>query len=459
MSASADDLQYRQFQQKREQERERIGAAIETGSVGDAFVGYIQLRNFEHGLASVCSEGERETHVQRRNRYQRAAAVLSDLINGEVDGLDPQALFRSAAKVANEVDDRASATDRLAQILIAHQDSYESHTAGPAASPGAADQGELTSGFGSESGSTAGRSAGQNQNGAADSTSDRGHFDPDEVRNDIIEFTDHVEQTLDDVGGYAEVKKDLEHEVIERYEKRDLYAQCGRPVKGGAMLVGPPGCGKTLMAKAVCGTAGWSYGRVSCTAATSALFGKSAKRLSAIFDRAKEHAEDGPTMLFFDEIEALVRDRTKGTGGASGSDQLVSTFLNEMNELNEDDQPVVVVGASNVPDMVDSAVIDNKSRIHTVIEVPLPDGDARAEIFTVTMRDCPTDDSVDVDQLAAETEGFSGGEIETVVDRALTAAINHSPADADSPVPLDQERLLSAIDDVANEEDSVRSHI
>lgn len=457
MNWSADDLQYRQFQQKREQERERVGAAIESGSVEEAFVGYIQLRNLEHGLASVCADGERESHLRRRNRYERAAAVLSNLVNGEFDGIDPQALFRSAATVANEVDDRASATDRLAQVLIAHQGSLDQQGQATPVADGAGSTNKSAADTSSGTGSGAAR--GQSQDGSNGNSSRQGTFDPDEVRDDIIEFTDDVEQTLDDVGGYDAVKANLQDEVIERYEKRDLYAQCGRPVKGGAMLVGPPGCGKTLMAKAVCGSAGWSYGRVSCTAATSALFGKSAKRLAAIFEMAKERAEDGPTMLFFDEIEALVRDRTNGMGSNSGSDQLVSTFLNEMNELNEDDRPVVVVGASNVPDMVDSAVIDNKSRMHTVIEVPLPDDEARAEIFDVTMRDCPTDESVDLGELAAETQGFSGGEIESAVDRALTTAIKDSPADADSPVPLDQRRLLNAIDAVASEDDSDRSYL
>jgi len=447
--------QHRHYNEKREKELERVGVAIDTGSLHEARTGYIQLANIEQGLANVTEASTREKHLRRRDRYRQAAAILGQLIAGDRQNLDANGIFTAASRVAREMGDRASATDRLAKILVTYVESLDQRASGPGngAAPAASNGTSTANGTdgAADRGDTGSRnsSGGSNSSNGAESGDESDQFDVDEVSDNVVEFTTDVDETFDDVGGYPNVKATLEQQVIERVEKRHLYEAGDFSVSGGVMLVGPPGTGKTLMAKAVCGEADWSLGRVQCAEATSALFGKSAKRIQAIFDRAKEEAADQPTMLFFDEIDTLAPDRKRKTGSSSGDDRLVTAFLTEMNKLAEEDHDIIVIGASNTPDSVDSAVIDNSQRMRAVIEMPLPDVDARAEIFRVHLEAPKTSEDIDVRALAAATEGFSGSDIQAIVADAYGEVVRKTPRNANPERmdPITQTHLKAAIDE------------
>lgn len=461
ISSDSDKYQHRHYREQRQEERERVAAAIDVQSLHDAYVGYVQLANIEQSLASITDGGTSQQHLQRSDLYRNAATVIGHLINDDVPGVDAEELFSSAARVAREIGDRSSATDRLAKVLITHGPSVRGTNDQGSADGAAPDDSSAPATDGADSGGSAGGGGSGAAASSGSEESDDGQFDVDTVSDDIVEFTTDVSVTFDDVGGYDDVVQELEDQVIERVEKRHLFEAGEFSVSGGVMLVGPPGTGKTLLARAVCGEAGWAVGEIQCANATSALFGKSAKRIEAIFDRAKSEAEERPTMLFFDEIDTLVPDRSRNTGTSAGNDQMVTAFLTEMNKLAEESHDLIVVGASNTPKAVDSAVIDNSQRMRAVIEMPLPDVDAREEIFDVHLAAPKTSGSIDTRDLAERTEGFSGSDIEAVVSNAYTAVVRRTPADAgaDAVDPITQDLLEAKIDDFADGDAGDRSFL
>jgi SpoVK/Ycf46/Vps4 family AAA+-type ATPase len=470
-AAGTSRYRYRHYREKRSEERERVGAAIDARSVHEAYVGYVQLAHIERGLAAASEGADRRQHRRHQERYREAAAVLKRLLGADRPPVDPERLFASAAEVAREVGDRASATDRLAKMLIAYHESLNDAPAPGADGRDRPTTGDAGPGRSTADGSSATGSPADTDSGSADAGTARSEGRDgsrgddaagiDDVDDEIVEFEDDVPVTFDDVGGYADVKAELREQVVERVEKRHLYEAGDFSVGGGVMLVGPPGTGKTLMARAVCGEADWSLGYVGCSDATSALFGKSAKRIGSIFDQAKRRARDRPVLLFFDEIDTLAPDRSGDVGTAAGNDQMVTAFLTEMNDLAEEDHDLIVVGASNTPDAVDAAVIDNAQRMRTVIEMGLPDRAAREEIFRVHLQAPGTAPDVDPAALADHTEGFSGSEIESVVAAAYATVVGDTPADAapDAVEPITQDHLLAAVDDVADGADGHRSYL
>lgn len=457
LSSNSDaKYQHRHYREQRQEVRERIGAAIDAGSLAEARAGYIRLANVEQGLASITSNSTRQKHLRRRDRYRRAAKVLGQLISIDGDDIDRDEIFRAASRVAREMGNRANATDRLAEILITYAPTLNGAdtTTKPEADAEGARNRATTNGTVDRGGGNSDASRGRGGQSSSDQDDVQEGFDIDSVSNDIVEFTTDVDVTLADVGGYPEVKETLQNQVVERVEKRHLYEAGDFDVSGGVMLVGPPGTGKTLLAQALSGEHGWALGEVHCASATSALFGKSAKRIKAIFDRAKEEAEEQPTLLFFDEIDTLAPDRNKNVGTSSGNDKMVTAFLAEMNKLADGNHDVFVIGATNTPDSVDSAVLNNKKRMRAIIEMELPDGDAREEIFKVHLEAPKTSDDIDCTALAAKTQGFSGSDIEAVVAEAYTTVVRNTSADADpeSMEPITQAHLEAAITEYSEED-------
>jgi SpoVK/Ycf46/Vps4 family AAA+-type ATPase len=249
-----------------------------------------------------------------------------------------------------------------------------------------------------------------------------------------------------DVGGMDGLKTELREKIADPVTSDDEFASTFNVHSvSGVLLQGPPGTGKTHITRALAGEldSSWSFIDIKISEMTSALVGQGAKKITAAFDAAREHE---PCILFFDEIDTLAGNRADSTQRTQSEKQMLSTMLTEMNDLDADDRSVVVIGATNAPESVDPA-LRNPQRFSEVIEVPLPDKQARVDILTVELSEVPVNqDSIDFDAFGSQTEGFSASDISTVGEQARTEAWRAS-RDADQMIPVNQQHIETAIGD------------
>ncbi|MGF7151003.1 AAA+ superfamily predicted ATPase [Sphingomonas zeicaulis] len=244
-----------------------------------------------------------------------------------------------------------------------------------------------------------------------------------------------------DVGGLEDVKKQIARRIITPFKKPSLFAKYRRKAGGGVLLFGPPGCGKTLLARATAGECEARFVNVPVVDVIDKYIGEAERKLAAIFADARR---DTPTVLFFDELEALAGTRT-GHGHQSHV-SLVSTFLAEMDGFAHNNEGVLILAATNMPWGVDSA-FRRPGRFDRVQFVPPPDRVARAEILKLQLEGRPLAGDVDVAAIAAKTTGFSGADIENLVNTAVDLAIEEALASgAESPVG--QRHLAEALGEV-----------
>jgi transitional endoplasmic reticulum ATPase len=181
----------------------------------------------------------------------------------------------------------------------------------------------------------------------------------------------------------------------------------------GVLLYGPPGTGKTLLAKAVANEADSNFISVKGPELLDKYVGESEKGVREIFSKARENA---PTVVFFDEIDAIATERGNNTGDSGVSERVVSQLLTELDGL-EALEDVVVIATTNRPDLIDSALL-RPGRLDRHVHVPVPDRDGRRKIIEVHTRDKPLADGVDLDALADRTEGYVGADIEALCREA-----------------------------------------
>lgn len=244
-----------------------------------------------------------------------------------------------------------------------------------------------------------------------------------------------------DVGGMTDLKQTLLAKVADPVRRKDLYEQYGIDPVGGVLFQGSPGTGKTHLTRALAGELGWNFIELSPADVTSALVGEGAKNIKDIFQTAKENQ---PCLLFFDEIDSIAINRVGSTQGTQSEQMMLTQLLQEMNNLEDAD--VVVVGATNAPEEVDKALL-NARRFSEVIEVPLPDAEARKAIFRVHLRDRPVlQENIDFERVAQRTEGFSGADMEAVAADAARNAIKEAE-DTGTIVPINQDHIAAAIDE------------
>ncbi|WP_135852683.1 AAA family ATPase [Halorussus salinus] len=227
------------------------------------------------------------------------------------------------------------------------------------------------------------------------------------------------------VGDLDEAKQTLTEAVEWPLAYRNLFEQTATEPPTGILLHGPPGTGKTLLARALAGESGVNFIHVDGPELLDRYVGESEKAVREIFDRARQAS---PAIVFFDEIDAIAGERGGGMGGgAEVSERVVSQLLTEMDGLAENPN-MVVLAATNRRDALDRALL-RPGRLEEHIEVPAPDEEGRRAILAVHADDKPLGDDVDLDELAAELEGYSGADLEAVVRDASMRAIREA-ADA-----------------------------
>jgi transitional endoplasmic reticulum ATPase len=251
-----------------------------------------------------------------------------------------------------------------------------------------------------------------------------------------VNRTGRETKTFADVGGLDEVKRDISRKIILPFKKPSLFDKFKRKAGGGVLLYGPPGCGKTMMARATAGEVGAAFISIEISEILDMYIGQSEKRLSAAFENARSSK---PTVLFFDEIEALAARRRFGHADHGAS--LVSTFLNELDGVSANNEGVLILAATNVPWAIDTA-FRRPGRFDRVLFIPPPDKEARLSILTLAMKDRPQEE-INLEPLANATSGFSGADLVGLVESACDFAIEES-LDGDRVVPLKQKHLNEA---------------
>jgi len=242
--------------------------------------------------------------------------------------------------------------------------------------------------------------------------------EPSAIREVFVEVPD---VGWEDVGGLAPVKERLVEAVEWPLEHPDLFAQAGiRPPKG-ILLSGPPGCGKTLLAKAVAHESQVNFISVKGPALLSKYVGESEKGVREVFRKAKQAA---PCIVFFDEIDALVPVRSAGASDSHVAERVLSQFLAELDGV-EELKAVLVLGATNRLDLLDPAIL-RPGRFDEVVEIPLPDEESRRQIFEVHLRNKPLAPGTSAADLASRTADFSGAEIQAVCAKAALRAVRRA---------------------------------
>jgi transitional endoplasmic reticulum ATPase len=225
--------------------------------------------------------------------------------------------------------------------------------------------------------------------------------------------------TWDEVGGLDETKEELK-EIIEWPSKYPMvFNHLEAEIPRGILLTGPPGTGKTLLVRAIASESSRNFIYMKGSEIHSKWVGESEKAIQETFRKAKMSA---PCIVFFDEIDALLPSRKSSISDSGVTDRIVTTFLTEMDGL-EELVDVIVVAASNRPDIIDPALL-RPGRFERVIELPLPDEKAREEILRVLIKDKPISPQVSLSDIAKRSEGFSGADLKGVVNRATFLAIN-----------------------------------
>jgi ATP-dependent 26S proteasome regulatory subunit len=239
-----------------------------------------------------------------------------------------------------------------------------------------------------------------------------------------------------DVGGMDAVKEEIRLKIIHPLAHPDLYQAYGKAIGGGILMYGPPGCGKTHLARATAGEVRAGFLAVGINDVLEMWIGQSERNLHELFARARESK---PCVLFFDEVDALGASRTDLR--QSSGRHLINQFLAELDGVQHSNEGVLILAATNAPWHLDAA-FRRPGRFDRILFVPPPDAAARSAILRIQLRGKPAKD-IDFDYLAKKTEGFSGADLKAVVDVAVEQKLRE--ALHAGVQPLTTKDLLNAI--------------
>nr|VDC92204.1 unnamed protein product [Brassica oleracea] len=230
--------------------------------------------------------------------------------------------------------------------------------------------------------------------------------------------------TWGDVGGLDHLRLELNNYIVRPIKNPEIYKAFGASLETGFLLYGPPGCGKTLVAKAVANEAGANFIHIKGPELLNKYVGESELAIRTLFQRARTSS---PCVLFFDEVDALTTSR--GREGGSVVESVLNQFLTELD--GGERRNVYVIGATNRPDVIDSALL-RPGRFGNLVYVPLPNADERVLILKSIAKKRPIDPSVDLDAIAKNCEGFSGADLANLMDKAIHVAVKEKFGSSES---------------------------
>ncbi|KAK7239278.1 valosin containing protein [Aureococcus anophagefferens] len=246
-----------------------------------------------------------------------------------------------------------------------------------------------------------------------------GVSNPSSLRETVVEVPN---VTWDDIGGLQDVKRELKELVQYPVEHPEKFEKFGMNPSRGVLFYGPPGCGKTLMAKAVANECQANFISVKGPELLTMWFGESEANVRDLFEKARAAA---PCVLFFDELDSIAGQRGGSSGdGGGAADRVINQLLTEIDGVGSK-KNVFVIGATNRPDIIDAALM-RPGRLDQLIYIPMPDLESRLSILKATLRKSPISTDVDLDFLAANTEKYTGADLTEICQRAAKLAIREN---------------------------------
>jgi len=255
---------------------------------------------------------------------------------------------------------------------------------------------------------------------------------------ELLEIEDTPAITFAQVAGMTEVKARLQRSFLQALKNPELFRKFGKTISGGLILYGPPGCGKTYLARALAGELKARFLSVGLSDVLDMWYGESERKLHELFENARRLA---PVVLFFDEVDALGQKRSKLTGNAGRN--LVNQLLSEMDGVASRNDGLFFLGATNHPWDVDTA-LRRPGRFDRMIFVTPPDLAARQKLLQLSLEGRPVAAGIDLARIAKATEGFSGADLVGLVGEAVELAISES-LDCGRDVPVDAKLLEQAL--------------
>ena len=265
----------------------------------------------------------------------------------------------------------------------------------------------------------------------------------DTTQNDLDRLLEPAAEpvTFADVGGLESIKRQIHKRIILPFQKPSLFQRFKKRVGGGILMYGPPGCGKTLLARATAGECEAQFINVAISDVLDMYIGESERKLTALFDRARSKT---PAVIFFDELEALAARRRHAR--SQEASKLVSVFLAQMDGFAQNNAGVLILAATNTPWAIDPA-FRRPGRFDRMLFVPPPDREARAAILQLHLGERPTDGSVQVAKIAKRTSGFSGADLAFLIETAADEAIERS-LETSAEVPISHAMVEQALEEV-----------
>ena len=243
-----------------------------------------------------------------------------------------------------------------------------------------------------------------------------------------------------DVGGMDPVKEEIRMKIILPMSQPELFEAYGKKIGGGILMYGPPGCGKTFLARATAGEVNASFLAVGISDVLDMWIGSSEKNLHELFEQGRRNK---PCVLFFDEVDALGASRSDMRH--QGGRHLINQFLSELDGVQDNNEGLLILAATNAPWHLDNA-FRRPGRFDRILFVPPPDQEARGGIVQLMLAGKPTD-GVDFNQVAKKTHDFSGADLKAVVDMAVEAKLREAMKSGDLK-PLRTKDILSAASQV-----------
>ena len=241
---------------------------------------------------------------------------------------------------------------------------------------------------------------------------------------------------FDNVAGMDSVKDEIRMKIILPISQPELFAAYGKQVGGGILMYGPPGCGKTYLARATAGQVNAGFLSVGISDVLDMWIGSSEKNLHELFEQGRRNK---PCVLFFDEVDALGASRSdmRHTAGR----HLINQFLSELDGVQDNNEGLLILAATNAPWHLDNA-FRRPGRFDRILFIPPPDQRARAEMLRLMLTDKPID-GIDFDKIAKKTNEFSGADLKAVVDMAIEAKLQEAMKSGDIK-PLMTKDLIAA---------------